>query len=98
MEQGHMVLVFKTSVRKNKEVKRLKPVLNALTKGKDRWNFDLEDCDHILRIESDVLSAGEVVRSLNQVNVFCEELADSVNEKAESTYTAIEEDSFGYPS
>ena len=93
-----MVLVFKTSVRKNKEVKRLKPVLNALTKGKDRWNFDLEDCDHILRIESDVLSAGEVVRSLNQVNVFCEELADSVNEKAESTYTAIEEDSFGYPS
>lgn len=76
-----MVLVFKTSVRKQKEVKRLKPLLNALTGGKDCWNFDLEDCDHILRVESDSLHVWQVVRSLDQMNFFCEELEDIVNEK-----------------
>ena len=71
-----MVLVFKTSVRKQKQVKRLKPLLNTLTGGKDFWNFDLEDCDHILRIESDSLQVDEVVRTLHKMNFSCEELED----------------------
>ncbi len=76
-----MVLVFKTSVRKEKEVKRLKPFLNELTGGREYWNFDLEDCDHILRIESDFLQFCEVTRLLDQMNFFCEELEDIVIEK-----------------
>ena len=75
-----MVLVFKTSVRKQKEIKRLKPLLNQLTGGRKYWNFDLEDCDHILRIVSDSLEVWEVVRLLNQMQFYCEELEDIVKE------------------
>ena len=45
------VLVFKTSVYLEKEINKLRPVLNALTVNADIWNFDLEDCDNILRMK-----------------------------------------------
>ncbi|WP_419211300.1 hypothetical protein ACNR9Q_11145 [Maribacter sp. X9] len=78
-----MILVLKTSVRKQKEVKRLKPFLDQLSRGRANWNFDLEDCDHILRIESDFLKVSEVVELLNRMNFFCEELEDIVTVKIE---------------
>ncbi len=42
------VLVFKTSVTQPAQIKLLRRGLAAL----GRWNFDLEDCDHILRVET----------------------------------------------
>ena len=45
------VLLFKTSVCNQTDISKLKVHLaNAIKNGK--WNFDLEDCDNILRIES----------------------------------------------
>lgn len=68
------VLVFKTSVSNNVKVKRLTPYLNRLINKNGRWNFDLEDCDNILRVETknpDVFA----ISSLLQLQGFsCEEL------------------------
>ena len=38
-------------------------------------NFDLEDCDRILRIESDKIDSTEIIRLLNSKNVRCEILS-----------------------
>ena len=43
-----MIVVFKTSVNKKKEAFRLKPKLDSVS---DQWNFDLSDCDRILRVK-----------------------------------------------
>lgn len=68
------VLVFKTSVTGKDEVKKLKPLLNRLVNQHGYWNFDLEDCDNILRVETQSLSA-PVISSLLQKSGFrCEEL------------------------
>ena len=46
-----MIYVFKTSVTTIHDVEKLRPELDALSKS-IRWNFDLEDCDNIFRIDS----------------------------------------------
>lgn len=47
-----MVEVFKTNVKNPKNAGHLLGVLqNRFPQG--RWNFDLEDCDKILRVEAD---------------------------------------------
>lgn len=68
------VLVFKTSVRQNQQVEKLKPAMNALFGKNEKWNFDLEDCDNILRVETHRVSAGAVVGLLNQHGFLCQEL------------------------
>ncbi|ASV30080.1 hypothetical protein CJ263_07495 [Maribacter cobaltidurans] len=68
------VLVFKTSVRKRGKVKYLAPYLNELINDHGRWNFDLEDCDNILRIETLKPNPSAVSTLLTQRGFFCEEL------------------------
>lgn len=46
-----LVEVFKTSVKTEAQVAYLRPDLCFLLKGTN-WNFDLDDCDNILRIET----------------------------------------------
>ncbi len=71
--QKMVVLVFKTSVLKSKHIKRLKPLLNRVVEPEGKWNFDLEDCDKILRVETRKCSS--IVTSLLQKQGFvCEEL------------------------
>ena len=77
-----MVLVFRTSVTKESEIALLAPHLNKLTQGNGNWNFDLEDCDNILRIESVSLQTWEVIPVLQQLQFFCEELEDLIVCKA----------------
>ena len=47
-----MVLVFKTTVKNKTQVKKVAPLLNGLLSPCAKWNFDLSDCDKVLRIES----------------------------------------------
>ena len=68
------VLVFKTSVAHPQEVKQLQPLLNALITRKGHWNFDLEDCDNILRVETQQLRAESVAMALRVQGFRCEEL------------------------
>ncbi|MBS1637457.1 MAG: hypothetical protein JST26_16195 [Bacteroidetes bacterium] len=68
-----MVLVFKTSVQHKKQVKQLKPLLDHSLKPAV-WNFDLEDCDKIFRVEASSNISHDVIRLLNKEGFSCEEL------------------------
>jgi hypothetical protein len=47
-----MIFVFKTTVSTKSQVKQLGLHISKLLPG-GKWNFDLEDCDRILRIDSE---------------------------------------------
>lgn len=68
------VLIFKTTVTRRREVDRVQNLLTAVP-AVTNWNFDLEDCDKILRIESNDLSPRYIEAMLQNVGIGCEELA-----------------------
>jgi len=68
-----MIHVFKTSVKNKAQIKKLKPVLE-LNFQDIQWNFDLEDCDNILRIESKKNIGKKVIRLLRSHYFDCIEL------------------------
>ena len=70
-----MILVFKTSVNTKKKVKSLSPFLNNLLQI-SHWNFDLDDCDYILRVESQINVSEQIIRLLNDKGFECTELDD----------------------
>lgn len=66
------VQVYKTSVSKD-QVKNLEPLLDKII-GKGSWNFALDDCDRILRMEADRTMALRVAMVLHSYGFQCEEL------------------------
>ncbi len=70
-----MIHVFKTSLSNTKEVKTLKPILDKHLEHAI-WNFDLEDCDHILRIDSQIDVSRKTIQLLKENGFECEELPD----------------------
>ncbi|WP_114937147.1 hypothetical protein [Mucilaginibacter endophyticus] len=68
------VLVFATSVRQKRQVSR---VQNLLTKvpAIAQWNFDLEDCDNILRVEAKDISPRYIESLLQKAGIHCQELS-----------------------
>jgi hypothetical protein len=68
-----MVLVFKTNVNTLSKVKRITPKLNKLFPN-SKWNFDLEDCDRILRFESDHNIRNEIIILMKLLGFECEVL------------------------
>lgn len=68
-----MIYVFKTTVKTKKAVMSLKSRLDTLL-ADARWTFDLTDCDHVLRIDSNTLITMQVIELLNQQNFDCIEL------------------------
>ncbi|MEJ6982582.1 hypothetical protein WG906_19100 [Pedobacter sp. P351] len=76
LRSGFMnILVFKTSITAKEEILQVSPLLDAVPTIK-HWNFDLDDCDNILRIVSNNLDP-ELIESLLETAGFkCQELAD----------------------
>ncbi|MFC4873431.1 hypothetical protein [Negadavirga shengliensis] len=70
------VLVFKTSVQEEREIQELQPALDRLIYQQGRWNFDLEDCDKILRVEAGGISTDMLINILKSAGYYCEELKD----------------------
>jgi len=68
-----MIYVFKTSVKTKIEAKKLKPHIDKILPIA-KWNFDLEDRDKILRIESEENVVSEITDLLNIHKFSCEEL------------------------
>lgn len=68
------VLVFRTSVKCNDQVDALRPLLELTLAGRGQWNFDLEDRDHILRVEADVVVREHIMALLAGYGFACEEL------------------------
>ena len=68
-----MIFVFKTSVRSNAQVKKLTPHIDKIIPNA-KWNFDLEDIDNILRIDSEKDIVLIIIDLLKIHNFHCEEL------------------------
>ena len=68
-----MVEVFKTNV----EHRELAEQLASILRGRFAFckiNFDLEDCDRILRIESAVEIGEKIEEEMNRKGFYCQEL------------------------
>jgi hypothetical protein len=68
-----MIFVFKTSVNTKMQLKKLKPHMEMIL-PKAKWNFDLEDIDKILRVDSEENIALITIDLLKIHNHSCEEL------------------------
>jgi short-subunit dehydrogenase len=67
------VLIFTTSVSAPEQVNRVQPILTSVQAIQD-FNFDLDDCDNILRVVSDDLSPRYIETLLNNAGFTCTEL------------------------
>ncbi len=67
------ILVFKTNVTSKKKVSRVAPLLASFP-AIIQWNFDLQDCDKVLRIEAAGLNPGSVELLLLEAGFSCREL------------------------
>lgn len=63
-----MIEVFKTNVKKASQAKKLVPLLQQQLPG-TKINFDLSDCDKILRVEGATFSPA-VITNVMQTNGF----------------------------
>lgn len=70
-----MISVFKTSVSNESDIEILKPLLDTQLEN-SKWNFDLEDCDNILRIDSLNEVVEQTIKLLKDYGFDCEELPD----------------------
>ena len=68
-----MIFVFKTSVKTKMQAQQLKLPINTMLPNA-KWNFDLSDCDKILRIENEENVVLKIIDLLHLHNYSCEEL------------------------
>lgn len=68
-----MISVYKTSVTSASEANKIRPYLDQLY-AVISWNFDLEDCDNILRIDSLTDVSEYVTGIMGKLGFACEEL------------------------
>lgn len=69
------ILVFKTNITDQLEIAKISPLLNSVPTI-THWNFDLDDCDNILRIVSNNLDPESIESLLHTAGFNCEELVD----------------------
>ena len=73
-----MIHIFRTTVENPEHVEKLGSELNSILGESVEWNFDLEDCDRILRVVSGEHNTIELCKTVLQSNGFlCEELPDN---------------------
>ena len=70
-----MVEVFKTNVQRADQARRIIEMLLSHFPG-CAINFDLEDCDKILRVKHNGINTNEIAMLLNKHGYACEELQD----------------------
>lgn len=68
-----MIFVFKTSIKTKTQALKISPYINKLLPNAN-WNFDLEDCDNILRIDSEENIVLQIIDLLLIHKFDCEEL------------------------
>ena len=68
-----MVEVFKTNVQKKTESRMLLSVLSE-TFPKFKMNFDLSDCDKVLRVEGDDMETVSIMILIKEYGFMCEVL------------------------
>lgn len=73
--QKTIIAVFATSVIQKRTAKHLANKINLLESVR-ACNFDLEDCDKILRVESEFEIANTIMTLVNSEGFKCVELLD----------------------
>jgi hypothetical protein len=68
-----IISIYKTDINTKSKLRKVKPVLNRILLN-SKWNFDLEDCDKILRVESDTNCSAFLITELSKIGIYCEEL------------------------
>lgn len=68
-----MVEVFKTNVEERVQAEKLVALLQDHLPG-GRINFDLQDCDRILRIEKTHIVTEKIIQFMHTQGYFCEVL------------------------
>ena len=68
-----MIEVFKTSVGEQRSAQK---IINVLQKHfpDSKINFDLGDCDNVLRVEGENLLPGSIIKLLQSHGFICEAL------------------------
>ena len=70
-----MIEVFKTDIHEASEASWIDLLLRSSYKLK-HISVDLEDCDRILRVESDKIDADQIVEKLTGLGIQCSILPD----------------------
>jgi len=71
--QKKEISIFRTSVATSEQIPFLKDTLDTII-GACFWNFDLEDCDNILRVKANPNVSGFLVQEIKKLGFECEEL------------------------
>jgi hypothetical protein len=67
------ILIFKTNVSSKRKVSMVRHLLTSVSAIK-QWNFDLEDCDKVLRVETVGLGPAYVETLLQNAGFDCREM------------------------
>lgn len=70
-----MIYVFKTNIKSTKQIENIKSHIDDNFPNA-KWNFDLEDCDNIFRIESESDILEKIYNTFISLGYNCEELSD----------------------
>ncbi len=69
------ILIFGTNIKTEKDKEIISRLLNSNPEIK-QWNIDLEDIDSVLRIESNSLNAGQIIKMITEQHFKCTELTE----------------------
>lgn len=67
------ILIFRTSVITEKDIERI-GALFVYKSCIHKWNVDFEDWEKVLRIESQGITAGNIIDALRTIGIFASEL------------------------
>lgn len=67
--------IFGTNLQTEKDKQLISKVLNANNEI-ERWNIDLEDIDSVLRVESQSLTAEQIIKIITEQDFKCSELSE----------------------
>lgn len=69
------LFIFGTNLQTEKDKQVISKVLNTNNQI-ERWNIDLEDIDSVLRIESQTLTAEQIIKIITEQDFKCSELSE----------------------
>jgi hypothetical protein len=69
------LFIFGTNLQTEKDKQVISKVLNANNEI-ERWNIDLEDIDSVLRVESQTLTAEQIIKIITEQDFKCSELSE----------------------
>lgn len=71
----HRLLILKTNISSSDDINVVASLLDGHA-NVGRWNVDMQDVDHVLRIEIIGITCDEIIQTLTLAGYTCEELPD----------------------